>query len=78
MKPTSADDRQRHVQVEDLLDEALVGVERRVEEDQAKATAASIATVAIESGLSPLPYMLGEASERRPAAQSSSRKSNTA
>ncbi len=33
-KPTSGDDRQRHVQVEDLLDEALVGVERRVEEDQ--------------------------------------------
>ena len=29
-------DRQRHVQVEDLLDEALVGVERGVEEDQRK------------------------------------------
>ena len=33
------DDRQRHVQVEDLLDEALVGVSRRVEEDQRKAGA---------------------------------------
>jgi hypothetical protein len=28
------DDRHRHVHVEDLLDEALVGVERGVEEDE--------------------------------------------
>jgi hypothetical protein len=30
-------DRQRHVQVEDLVDEALVGVVGRVEEDQREA-----------------------------------------
>ena len=31
------DDRERHVQVEDLLDEALVGLVRRVEEDEREA-----------------------------------------
>ena len=33
-EPAQRHDRQRHVDVEDLLDEALVGVERGVEEHQ--------------------------------------------
>ncbi len=33
-EPAQRDDRQRHVQVEDLLDEALVGVVGRVEEHE--------------------------------------------
>jgi hypothetical protein len=33
-EPAQRDDRERNVDVEDLLHEALVGVQRRVEEDQ--------------------------------------------
>ena len=33
-EPAQGGDGQRHVDVEDLLDEALVGVQRGVEEDQ--------------------------------------------
>ena len=69
-EPAQRHDRQRHVDVEDLLDEALIGVERRVEEhererdrdrgDCCKCEAAKTAAVHGQS------------------AQSSSRKSNTA
>ena len=36
-EPAERDDRERHVQVEDLLDEALIGLVRRVEEHEREA-----------------------------------------
>ena len=56
-EPAQRHDRERHVQVEDLLDEALVGVVGRVEEDQANAPTMRT-TEAMERVFSPRPNML--------------------
>ena len=79
------DDRERHVQVEDLLDEALVGVERRVEEDQREAAppigsraVERMASVARGSVSFVVPFRLRRRSGAADRHQSSSRKSKTA
>ena len=72
-EPAQRDDRQRHVDVEDLLHEALVGVQRRVEEHQRQSAAAIVMRVASERPRRPL--AVGGA---KALAQSSRRKSNTA